>query len=164
MDPVDMVARIIDWVQAQRTGQNEDIKAYLDTIGDLCRGLTEVTDPTGQEAVYIHEQIKQMYDCASSKLPPTFMDTHGGVLYRALSSARIYYWLQVVNSLEGEELQRLLDERSQRPSSLENMAIMLSESRREQEGGPVDILGVDLDRLRRQCLEDISALIQIRPV
>lgn len=150
MDPVDMVARIIDWVQAQKTGQNEEIKSYLDTIGDLCRSLAQVTDPTGQEAVYIHEQIKQMYDCASSKLPPAFMDTHGGVLYRALSSARIYYWLQVVNSLEGAELQRLLDERSQRPSSLENMAIMLSESRREQEGGAVDILGVDLDRLRRQ--------------
>jgi hypothetical protein len=166
MDPVTIVQALLEWVikgiEGRDRSRNAEIDRFITDLQTTCRDLARLEDPYGEEAVLLHERLKQMYDLLLERLPDKFIEGHGGDPYRAISSARIYYWLRIVTVISHEELQRLFSDRNRKSSSFERLAGMLQKaSEGVDESGVLDPEAVD--EIRRECLRDVERLSLIRP-
>lgn len=161
-DPVSLVTKVIDWILHKRAENKAQVSAYIDEIRTACRDLTKLENPNSDEGVYLHEQIKQMY-ARAMLLPHSYLEGGAGVLFRALSSARIYYWLKVVGAEQPEKLRELFQDRNDRSDSFERVADIIQGIYRSS-GSPSAIPAATLAELRRECLRDVERLLQIKPV
>lgn len=163
VDFVAVVEKLIKWLMDRHVKQTAEIAACIETIQSACRALARVDDPSSDEAIRLHEGVKQMYELATSRLPSEFLDGHGGDLYRALSSARIYYWLRVIDDKSDDELERLFQDRRTNSTSFEHVKQLITAAY-DSEGGRTIRDRIDLAILRRECLHDIERLVHLRPV
>jgi hypothetical protein len=167
MEPLlTVVEKVLSWLVDRRKERNQqqaaDMRAYLKQIEDTCRDLIAIADPCGDEAFLLHEQIKAAYELASSRLPPELLASFEGDLYRGLSSARIYYWLRVLEAkgVGVEQLRALLFDRQQSPVSFELMVQLLAEST-SGAASSIDLEKINRNRLRQICLQDIQQISNI---
>jgi len=161
MDLLSVVEKAFSWLAAKRKERAEEMREYLSEIEGTCRDLVAVEDPLSDEATLLHEQVKSAYEAASRMLTPEMLTAYQGDLYRGLSSARIYYWLRVLEAKRTgvEEIQALLFDREQSPVSFELMAQLLADAGDRR---PIDLEKVNRDRLRQICLRDIQRISEVR--
>lgn len=151
---------VVDWIEKRGKAQNELISSYLDYIQKSCQELIVLEDIKSDQAYILHEQLKIIYDMASSKLPSEFInDRRGLILYRALSSARIYYWIRLIESYSDyNELLLLLNDRNKLSLSLDRLVNLLRKSIDSNNKGQMRIQEVDILRIRKECLYEIAQL------
>jgi hypothetical protein len=149
---------VIDWLLDRNVKRTAQLDEYLRMIQLTCVELVEIQDPLSDKAALLHEQLKVIYELASQRLPRALIDREGWDLYRGLSSARIYFWMRVVDSARAAgQLQDLLSERRALSSpSFDALLRMLPE--------PYSDLNVkSLSQIREQCLKDIARILELRP-
>jgi hypothetical protein len=162
---VDLVAigeELVKWLLTGKARRSAEINSYIRQLQNACRQLVEIDNPTSDKASLLHEQLKVMYKTASAKLPPHFIEAEGWNLYRALSSARIYYWLRVVSAKSEDELQELFNDRKNMSSSFEILSKMLFDAT-DDASKKVKIEKLNIEQVRKICLNDIAKLIALRP-
>jgi hypothetical protein len=153
--------KVISWLLKRKARRTAEIDSYIKQIQEACNELIEMNDPTSDKASFIHEQLKVLYDMALVRLPENFIEAHGGNLFRALSSARIYYWLRIAEEKSRSELQQLFDDRKNMPMSLEALSKILYDA--SGTDNLVNITALDIDHVKRLCLNDIARLTIIEP-
>ena len=159
MDPINTIFKVLDWMQAKKKGRDTKIESYLCDIRKACEKLVLLEDPSTEEAKYLHEQIKVMYDSVSSRLS-TLDSSSSWYLYRALSSARIYYWLRIYEQLGEKELSKLIEERLQLSPSMDALKRELNRAS-DGWGGPVVPGSVEIEKVKLACLSDIAFLAEV---
>jgi hypothetical protein len=155
--------KLITWLLDRHAKRSAQIDSYIKQIQMACRELMEMEDPRSDRASFIHEQLKVMYEMASSRLPASFMEAEGWNLYRALSSARIYYWLRIIERSQHQELDRLFNDRKNMSQSFEVLSRILFDAT-DGSTNSVVLSKLDIDRVRQACLNDIAKLSAIRPL
>jgi len=162
MNLIEIGEKLVDWLLTHRAKKSAQIDSYIRHIQMACRKLIEAEDPTSDKVSVLHEQLKVIYDLASSKLPTNFIEKEGWNLYRALSSARIYYWLRIVEKADQNELAALFDDRQNKSSSFERLSSLLLATK-DRTNKTILLEKLNIDEVRRICLEDIAKLLEMRP-
>jgi hypothetical protein len=149
---------IIDWLLSKTEKRTAQIEIYLKRMQETCVELVEIEDPRSEKAALLHEQLKVISEQASERLPRDLIDREGWDLYRGLSSARIYYWLRVVDSAAAsKQLHKLMNERAAFSStSFDALLPLISEPYSEFDTA-------SLARIREQCLNDIAKILEMQP-
>lgn len=154
-DIVTVGKSVINWLLTKKAKRTAEIEEYLKHIQATCVKLVEMEDPLSDRAVLLQKQIQQIYELAAERLPKTLMDREGWNLYKGLSSARIYYWVRVVDSPKGNNyLPILLEDRKKNSSSFDSLLRMLASQKENSDA---------LKEIREQCLKDIALILEIRP-
>lgn len=150
---------VLDWIGKKGEKENELINSYINHIQKSCQELIELKDIKSDQAYILHEQLKIIYEMASSKLPSEFInDEKGLILYKALSSARIYYWIRFIESNDNDnELLLLLNDRNKLPLSLDRLAYMLRKEKNTK-NGEMQAREIDILSIRKVCLAEIAQL------
>jgi hypothetical protein len=97
---------IIPEVRTRGATQTQSEKEFLTEIVDTCEALVEIPDATSDQAKLLHEKLKVYYDVASERL--AVKDDARAILMDVLSSARIYYWVRVLENEHDDVLPRIL--------------------------------------------------------
>ena len=149
---------IIDWLLSKTERRTAQIETYLKKMQETCIELVEIENPRSEKAALLHEQLKVISEQASQRVPRDLVDRQGWDLYRGLSSARIYYWLRVIDSAAAsQQLQKLMNERRSFSSrSFDALLPLISEPYSE-----FDI--TSLAHIRERCLNDIAKILELQP-
>ena len=157
-DLVTIGKHVIDWLLTRNSRRSAQIDEYIKNLQSKCQELVDIEDPTSERAILLHEQLKVIYELASSRLPRALIDHEGWNLYRGLSSARIYYWLRVVESItDNDQFEALVSERRTLSSgSLDILVNRLSDPTTNGKQARIDLI-------RTECLRDIARVLEMRP-
>ncbi len=148
--------KILDWLLKRKGIKTAQIELYLKEIHKVCMDLIEIEDPKSDAALLLHERIKVIQKNCIEKLPKSLADKEGWNLYIGLSSARIYYWLKVFDTMTENELVQLITERKELSFSLDRLIKII----------PKQYDNIDsrlLEDIKRTCLSDIAKILEIRP-
>ncbi|NHN36908.1 hypothetical protein G8764_06355 [Pseudomaricurvus alcaniphilus] len=94
MNPLELTKEIANFIIAGKKARSEKAGEYLQAVCSACRELTETENVDSDLATLAHERLKRIYNDASKSFPNDY-DAYGSfVLFNALSSARVYYWIR----------------------------------------------------------------------
>lgn len=157
-DFVTISQHIIDWLLKRGAIRSAQEERYLSKIQSTCLELVQMEDPLCDKARFLHENIKIIYEQASQRLPKSLIDHEGWDLFRGLSSARIYYWLRIIDAADtNDEIAHLLEQRQAfTASSYDALLSMLNNYSKDNYKGA-------MEKLKQHCLNDIARIQEIRP-
>jgi hypothetical protein len=101
-----LIDRLIDLIRTRRAVRSSKFKAYIFEVRSVCLQLVDIDDPTSDKARLLHQQLKEMQEIALG-LPMESIVF--GILYSAIVSARIYYWLRIYDGELNTELKTLIE-------------------------------------------------------
>lgn len=102
MSLIDHLEAILEWAMARRERRRSEVAWFLRETDSLCEGLVRSPDLSADETLLLHEKLKVLYDQASSVLGGQLREPDLGVVLKALASARMYYWVRVLDQLLGD--------------------------------------------------------------
>src|SRR5207245_9424295 len=73
------------------------VKNGLRVDANSCRALVEVEDIQSDQATMLHEKVRLLYRDISTILRGRLELAEMDVVINALGSARIYYWIRILN-------------------------------------------------------------------
>jgi hypothetical protein len=172
MDILDLFDKISSWLRSAHRHRAESTDAYLELIESACLALLRIEPGITDTSRLLQEKVRALYADAGVVLTPKLASPDVAVVMHALASARIYYWIRVLDldsdSTFGspEELRNLISRRSGRPlsegfASLRPVERALRAMCPEQAGAPVGD-EESLEHLRAACLRDFAALQALR--
>ena len=164
MSLLEIAEKIVDYVARREIKKKEAAAGYVGQVLDVCYELIAIREPKSDRATFLHEQLKAVYDKASGSFRLAHTE-HGYILFRALSSARVYYWTRVFEGHTDEEITHLLHEREQTNMFIRSQGLLnayLSDSEPEQKLRESWRSNSDsqsrLKAVRELCLADIGKL------
>jgi hypothetical protein len=154
-DVVTVGKEVIKWLLTKKAKRTAQVEKYLEHIQAICTQLIDMDEPLSDKAILLQKQVQQIYELAADRLPKTLMDREGWNLYKGLSSARIYYWIRVMDSKQNRaHLDQLMEDRKRLSPSLDSLLKMLATYKDDPNA---------LYKIKEQCLKDIALILEIRP-
>lgn len=163
MDPFRIIEQLSRWLESSKRHKRESISRYLQIIHATCQAVIDIPPEVTDRSIFLQEKLRALYGDASSVLFPKLKSEEVEVAIRALGSARIFYWIRVLdidNSFSfgsPEEMWVLIRQRGRLygrlPASLSLVEGALLAMCREY-GNEGDAI----KNLRAICLHDIAAL------
>lgn len=170
VDIIELCDRVARWLESASRHRTQATAEYLDVIQLACEGLLDLPPGVTDQSRLLQERVRALYGDAALVLAPRLSSQDLRHVMNALGSARIYYWIRVldVDGAEGigsrEELDRLIVRRGgpvgKATSSLSAvdralLAMCPDEWRSREDRW-------SLDGLRAACLRDFGMLHSLR--
>ena len=97
MGLLEIFERVTAWLESSARHNSDSIDGYLVIIEEVCEQLIELKPGIDDESRLLQERVRALYADAHLVLYPRLSRDDMFVVLRALASARIFYWIRVLD-------------------------------------------------------------------
>src|SRR2546429_4474491 len=97
VDILKTIDQLHSWISEWEKAKSSVRKNVLRVAANSCRALVEVEDIQSDQATMLHEKVRLLYRDISTILRGRLELAEMDVVINALGSARIYYWIRILN-------------------------------------------------------------------
>ncbi|MEW6323074.1 MAG: hypothetical protein AB1635_18545 [Acidobacteriota bacterium] len=160
---VDLALDLFEWRQSESESRRGDVGAFLEKVHADCQALAAWSGTPDDESRLIQERLRAFYAVFSGLIGPDVPPTDREIVAHAIASARIYYWVRVLDGRSNEELDRLLLSRAGPRGAATTSLGVVERALAAVTGSPYSVSAEQaLDDLRQACLRDFAALDALR--